>query len=64
MHIVDIYEWDLLQNPAVLGLRKLPKLTEDHIHLQPRLRMNVKLAAQVTHNFLFPFVVTIFIYYY
>lgn len=41
---------DLLQNPAVLGLEKLPKLTEDHIHLQPRLRMNVKLAAQVIQN--------------
>ena len=51
LHIKAIYEWDLLQNPDVLGLRMLPKLTEDHIYLQPRLRMNVKLAAQVEYIF-------------
>ena len=50
-HIVDVYEWDLLRNPDVLGLRMLPKLTEDHINLQPRSRMKVKLAAQVCQKF-------------
>ena len=47
MFIVDLYEWDLGLNRAALGLRRLPRLTEDHIHLTPRNRMRVKYAAQV-----------------
>ena len=46
-HIVDCYEWDLGVNEAVPGLRKLWKLREEHIKLSTRLRMQVKLAAQV-----------------
>jgi len=29
------------------GLRKMPKLTNDHINLGPRTRMRVNLAVQV-----------------
>ena len=46
-HIVDAYEWDLSNNQYGIGLRKMPRLTEEHINLTPRLRMKVKLAAQV-----------------
>ena len=45
--MVDCYEWDLGMNRAAPGLRKLHKLKEEHIRLSPRLRMQVKLAAQV-----------------
>lgn len=55
-HLVDLYEEDLglegrtsefSLNVKAPGLRKLHKLTEDHITLTPRSRMTVKLAAQV-----------------
>ena len=46
-HIVDAYEWDLSNNQYGIGLCKMPRLTEEHINLTPRLRMKVKLAAQV-----------------
>ena len=46
-HIVDAYEWDLSTNQYGIGLRKMPRLTEEHINLTPRLQMKVKLAAQV-----------------
>ena len=47
-HIIDVYEWDLGMNRASPGLRKLHKLKEEHVRLTPRLRMQVKLAAQVS----------------
>ena len=47
LHLVDCYEWDLNLNAGAPGLRMLYKLKEDHINLSPRLRMQVKLAAQV-----------------
>ena len=47
MFLVAVYEWDLGMNRAALGLRRLYKLTEDHIRLTPRHRMRVKFAAQV-----------------
>ena len=53
MHIVSVYEWDLGLNRAALGLRRLHKLTEDHIRLSPRHRMRVKFAVQVNKNKLF-----------
>lgn len=43
-HILDVYEWDF-SSPS--SLRMLHKLTEEHLHLTPALRMKVKLAAQV-----------------
>jgi len=46
-HIVDRYTQDLGMNRGAPGLRMLPKLTEDHITLSPRLRMRVYLAVQV-----------------
>ena len=35
-------------NRDAIGLRKLHKLTDEHINLTPRLRMRVNLAAQVS----------------
>uniref|UniRef100_A0A7M5VCD5 Transposable element P transposase n=1 Tax=Clytia hemisphaerica TaxID=252671 RepID=A0A7M5VCD5_9CNID len=46
-HIRNAYEMDLNKNSLAPGLRKLHKITFDHIHLTPRLRMRVNLAAQV-----------------
>ena len=46
-HVRDLYEWDLGRHRSSYGLRKCPRLTEDHISLSPRLRMRVNLAAQV-----------------
>ena len=45
--IVDAYKWDLSNGQYGIGLRKIPRLTEEYINLTPRLRMKVKLAAQV-----------------
>lgn len=50
-HTVQVYEWDLNEKSQSYGLRVLNKLTEDHIKLTPRLRMKVKLAAQVLKDF-------------
>ena len=44
---MELYEWDLNGNQYGMGLRKLHKLKEEHIHLTPSLRMVVKIAAQV-----------------
>ena len=49
-HILSVYEWDLGMNRAAIGLRKLFKLTDEHINLSPRLRMRLNLAAQVIDN--------------
>ena len=46
-HIVHAYAWDLSNNQYGIGLCKMPRLTEGHINLTSRLRMKVKLAAQV-----------------
>ena len=51
-HIISVCEWDLGMHRHAPGLRKLPKLTEDHVSLNPSLRMRVNLAAQVS-NILF-----------
>ncbi|XP_066918923.1 uncharacterized protein [Clytia hemisphaerica] len=42
-----VYELDLNKNSLSPGLRRLPRLTNDHIRLGPRTRMRVNLAAQV-----------------
>ena len=47
MHVVNLYEYDLGMNRNAPGLRMIPRLTEDHITLTPRLRMRVYLAVQV-----------------
>lgn len=52
-HLVSIYEQDLNLKAFAPGLRKLHKITFDHIHLTPRLRMRVNLAAQVS-SYLIP----------
>ena len=45
---MDAYSWDLDENNQYgLGLRKMSHLRDEHIRLTPRLRMKVKLAAQV-----------------
>ena len=46
-HIVNLYEWDLEMKRCNPGLRLLHKLTEDHISLNPNLRMRINLAAHV-----------------
>jgi len=46
-HLVNLYEWDLGMHRAAPGLRMVPRLSEDHITLSPRLRMRVYLAVQV-----------------
>ncbi|XP_071508744.1 uncharacterized protein [Diadema antillarum] len=43
-HIIDAYHWDLQQ---CTFLRTLHHITEEHIHLTPSHRVDVKLAAQV-----------------
>ena len=49
-HMVSVYEWDLGMNRPAIGLRKLFKLTDEHVSLSPRLRMRLNLAAQVIDN--------------
>ena len=46
-HVVSAYEWDLGMHRYAPGLRKMPRLSEEHINLSPRLRMRVNLAVQV-----------------
>jgi len=46
-HLRYAYESDLNLKSFTPGLRKLNRITFDHIHLTPRLRMRVNLAAQV-----------------
>ena len=55
-HIVDVYEEDLgvktkskdvAITTKIPGLRRLHKITEEHIKLTSRSRMTVKLAVQV-----------------
>ena len=48
-HSVNVYEEDLGMRQVAPGLRKLIKLREDHIRSTPRDRMQVNLAAQVSH---------------
>ena len=45
-HIVNFFEWDLGIKRCNPGLRLLHKLTEDHISLNPSLRMRVTLAVE------------------
>ena len=40
-------------NRDAIGLRKLHKLTDEHINLSPRFRMHVNLAAQVSKCYSF-----------
>ncbi|XP_071499561.1 uncharacterized protein [Diadema antillarum] len=41
-HLIQLYEWD-----SSSDLRLLPRLTPEHLYLNPSLRMRVKLATQV-----------------
>uniref|UniRef100_A0A7M5VCI7 Transposable element P transposase n=1 Tax=Clytia hemisphaerica TaxID=252671 RepID=A0A7M5VCI7_9CNID len=52
-HIIAVYEQDLIpdtKDEDGVAMRKLYKLSNEHIHLSPRLRMRVNLAAQVLSN--------------
>ena len=49
LHLIDAFENDINDSNAS-GLRLLPKLTCDHLFLNPYLRMRVYLAAQVFSN--------------
>ncbi|XP_011680559.1 uncharacterized protein LOC100893587 [Strongylocentrotus purpuratus] len=41
-HLIQLYEWDCTSD-----LRLLPRLSHEHLYLNPSLRMRVKLATQV-----------------
>ncbi|XP_047142661.1 uncharacterized protein LOC124816953 [Hydra vulgaris] len=46
--IISLYEWDLGLGRDAVGLTMGHKLSEEHISLNPRTRMRVNLAAQVS----------------
>ena len=47
--IVELYEEDIgIDRVGTTGLRRLPKITEEHTDLTPQHRMKVNSAAQVT----------------
>ena len=46
---MNVSEEDLGMRQVAPGLRKLIKLREEHIRLTPRDRVQVNLAAQVSH---------------
>ncbi|XP_033111492.1 uncharacterized protein LOC117112515 [Anneissia japonica] len=46
-HLHKLYEWDSGIERQTPGLRMLPKLSHEHVHLTPASRMRVYLAAQV-----------------
>ena len=47
--IVELYEEDIgIDRVGTTGLRRLPKITEEHTHLTPKHRMKVNSAAQIT----------------
>ncbi|XP_022110829.1 uncharacterized protein LOC110990245 [Acanthaster planci] len=45
--LLQMYEWDMGLERHSPGLRRLHKLTYEHLHLTPALRMRVYMAAQV-----------------
>ena len=47
--IVELYKEDIgIDRVGITGLRRLPKITEEHTDLTPKHRMKVNSAAQVT----------------
>ncbi|KAJ8023362.1 Transposable element P transposase [Holothuria leucospilota] len=46
-HLLQLQEWDKGSHRHTPGLVLVPKLTYEHLHLTPGLRMKVSLAAQV-----------------
>ncbi|KAJ8048023.1 hypothetical protein HOLleu_00177 [Holothuria leucospilota] len=44
---MELYEWDQGSHRGTPGLRLVLKLSYEHLHLTPGLRMKVSLAAQV-----------------
>ena len=46
-HFISVYEWDLGIDRFAPGLKRMPKITEEHVNLNPALRMRVYLVAQV-----------------
>ena len=46
-NILSLYEWDLGIGRFASCLRRMPKITEEHVNLNPALRIRVYLAAQV-----------------
>ncbi|XP_038062325.1 uncharacterized protein LOC119732793 [Patiria miniata] len=45
--LLQLYEWDVGLDRHSPGLRRLHKITYEHLHLTPSLRMRVYMAAQV-----------------
>ncbi|XP_033103740.1 uncharacterized protein LOC117106487, partial [Anneissia japonica] len=45
--LLELYEWDIGLDRTSPGLRRLHRLTYDHLHLTPSLRMRVYMAAQI-----------------
>ena len=52
--LLTLYGWDVGLDRTSPGLRCLHKLTYEHLHLTPALRMQVYMAIQVFENFSFP----------
>ena len=50
-HLLALYEWDSGLKRTSPGLRMLHKISHEHLHLTPSLRMRVYLAAQVNKLF-------------
>ncbi|XP_033631329.1 uncharacterized protein LOC117293214 [Asterias rubens] len=46
-HLLMLYDWDIGKNRSSPGLRRLYKITYEHLHLTPTLRMRVYMATQV-----------------
>ncbi|XP_033107351.1 uncharacterized protein LOC117109202 [Anneissia japonica] len=44
--VLELYEWDIGLERTSPGLRRLHKITYEHLHLTPSLRMRVYMAAQ------------------
>ena len=49
--LLGLYEWDVGLERTSPGLRRLHKLTHEHLHLTPSLRMRVYMAVQVLKGF-------------
>lgn len=45
--LLELYEWDVGLMRSSPGLRRLHKISHEHLHLTPSLRMRVYMAVQV-----------------
>ncbi len=49
--LLRLYEWDVGLKRSSPGLRRLHRISHEHLHLTPSLRMRVYMAAQVKKKF-------------